>query len=445
MIGFETIGNATLTVFDDNPVLSTDPWILGNPYFGSWSHPYEIPKEQLENIKKSKYIWLSHGHPDHIDPDSLELFKENTFLVADHYGDRIYNELLKRYKCEKLKSNQWFEVSKNIRIKSFADWNQDSCLLIEINKKDIIFNLNDGSALGWSKEIKNTISQYKNRFLMKLVNWGDADMINFYNHHNEFILPLAAEKKPCGESYGYYMKLWKCNYSVPFSSLHRYSRKDSIKMNEFSTPLESHYLNFDNKIGEILPAFIKWDTEKSNYQKINPQKRILKISEPEEFGDNWNDDLNVNDRKVIEDYFLKFDHLKKKFGLISFRIGKSELNIKLSNKKEGIEFNAPRNSLIFSIRNNIFDDILIGNFMKVKLINVPSLYPDFTPYVAKYGDNGEAKTSNELKKYFEYYKFNSANYWLDFLKIKSETILRTRIQKYKRIYFLARSIKRKLT
>ena len=27
----------------------------------------------------------------------------------------------------------------------------------------------------------------------------------------------------------------------------------------------------------------------------------------------------------------------------------------------------------------VFDDILIGNFTKTKLINVPSLYPDFNP------------------------------------------------------------------
>ena len=77
MLGFETIGNATITVFDDIPVLTTDPWINGNPYFGSWSHPYEIPENQLENILKSKYIWLSHGHPDHIDPDSLKLFEKS--------------------------------------------------------------------------------------------------------------------------------------------------------------------------------------------------------------------------------------------------------------------------------------------------------------------------------------------------------------------------------
>ena len=278
MLGFETIGNATVTIFDDIPVLTTDPWIKGKPYFGSWSHAYNIPKEQLENIYKSEFIWLSHGHPDHIDPDSLNLFKGKTFLIPDHYGDRIYKDLSKNYKCKKIKSNSWLSLSKNIRIKSYADWNQDSSLVIEIAKKDVIFNLNDGSALGWSKEIKKLISNYKNRFLLKLISWGDADMINFYNHHNEFVLPLAAEKKPCGESYTYYMKKWNCNFAVPFSCFHKYSRSDSIPMNKFITPLKEHYKNFNNINGELLPAFIKWDTNKSNYLKINPDKNL---NEPE--------------------------------------------------------------------------------------------------------------------------------------------------------------------
>ena len=445
MIGFETIGNATITVFDDLPVLTTDPWINGKPYFGSWSHAYEIPSEQKKNIFNSKFVWLSHGHPDHIDPDSLDLFKEKTFLIADHYGERIFNDLSKNYKCLKIKSNEWFKISKNIRIKSFADWNQDSSLLIEINKKDIIFNLNDGSALGWSKEIKKIISQYNNRFLMKLISWGDADMINFYNHHNEFILPLASEKKPCGESYSYYMKKWNCNFSVPFSCFHKYSRSDSISMNKFTTPLEEHYKNFNDKSGNLLPAFIRWDSIKSDYIKINPNKNLNNSEKPENYGDNWNDDLDNQDKEVIKNYFLEFEHLKRKFGFLNFKIGKKDFIIKLSSKKEGIEFNTPRNSLIFAIKNNIFDDILIGNFMKTKLINVPSLYPDFTPYVTKYGDNGMSKSQKELKKYFDYYRFNSANYWLDYLKLKSENIIRPKIEKYKSIYFIARSLKRKFT
>ena len=97
MIGFETIGNATITVFDNSPVLTTDPWIFGNPYFGSWGHKYKIPKDQLINIKNAKFVWLSHGHPDHIDPESIDLFRDKTILIASHYGDRIFNDLSKKF------------------------------------------------------------------------------------------------------------------------------------------------------------------------------------------------------------------------------------------------------------------------------------------------------------------------------------------------------------
>ena len=445
MQGFETIGNATVTIFDEIPVLTTDPWIYGKPYFGSWSHKYKIPNDQLENIKKSKYIWLSHGHPDHIDPDSFELYKEITILIADHYGDRIFNDLSKNFNCIKLKSNKWFEISSNVRIKSFSDWNQDSAILIEICKKDIIFNLNDGAALGWSKEIKNIIKNYKNKFLLKLINWGDADMINFYNHHDEFIQPLAADKKPCGETYHHYMKKWNCNFAIPFSSFHKYSRQDTILMNKFATPLKEHYTNFNNSVGEMLPAFIIWNSKKNNFIKINPKENNEEVFDSKIYGDNWNDDLDEKDKKTINDYFIQFEHLKKKFGFLTFKIGKSEFNIKLSNRKEGIHFSTPRNSLIFAINNEIFDDLLIGNFMKIKLINVPSLYPNFTPYVAKYGDNGLAKSERELKKYFQYYKFNSANFWLDFLKIKTEDIIRPKLENYKKTYYLTRKIKRLIT
>ncbi len=444
MIGFDTIGNATLTVFDDSPVLSTDPWVFGSPYFGSWGHKYTIPNEQINNIKKSKYIWLSHGHPDHIDYSSFKLFENSIILVPDHYGDRIYNYFSKKYKCIKLKSNEWFQISKNVKIKSFSDWNQDGSLLIEILKKNIIFNQNDGQSRGWSKTIKNIIKSYQNRFLLRLINWGDADMINIFDHHQNFILPQAAKEPAVGKQYKNLMKSWNCNLAIPFSAFHKYIRTDSIKMNKFITPISRHSEGFNDKFGELLPAYIRWDCTKNDFKKITVEENNQLPQNPIEFGDNWSDELEKEDKKIIQDYFLKIESLKKYWGTISFKVGSKELNIKISNKNSHILFEAPKKSLILSIKKEIFDDMLIGNFMKTTIINKKSLYPNFTPYVAKYADNGNANSIKEINKYFDYYKINSADYWRDMFLFKTEQIVRDFISPNSLIFSNLKKIKQKI-
>ena len=443
MIGFETIGNATITVFDDIPVLTTDPWIIGKPYFGSWDHAYTIPNEQIDNIKKSKYVWLSHGHPDHIDESSFIYLKDSIMLIPDHFGDRIYNHFSKNYKCIKLKSNEWFQISKNVKIKSFADWNQDGALLVDILGKDIICNQNDGSLLGWSKTIKNTVKSYKNKFILKLLNWGDADMINLYDECGKFILPSAAKQMPIGEAYTRTMQNYGYNYAIPFSSMHQYVREDSFHMNKYCTPLDKFSDGFINTYGELFPAFIRWDSTKEDYKKIKCSKKATYPIPIIEFGDNNSDELGLEDRENLKNYFNSFESLPKHFGSLIFTVGNKDFEIGLSNKKTSIRFEAPRNSLMKSIKYKIFDDMLIGNFMKTTLIGTKSLYPYFAPYVAKYGDNGLSKTNTELKEYFDYYKLNSADYWRDMLKFKTESTVRTLIGSNRDIHNFARKIKQK--
>jgi hypothetical protein len=83
---FETIGNAIVIAYDDGPVLTTDPWINGDAYFGSWGHDYEIAPAQMQAIRDAKYHWFSHGHPDHLNIQSLPLLTKGEFLVSDHYA-----------------------------------------------------------------------------------------------------------------------------------------------------------------------------------------------------------------------------------------------------------------------------------------------------------------------------------------------------------------------
>ena len=87
--------------------------------------------------------------------------------------------------------------------------------------------------------------------------------------------------------------------------------------------------------------------------------------------------------------------------------------------------------------------MLIGNFMKTQLINIKSLYPDFTPYVTKYSDNGMAKSKQELKKYFKHYQLNSANYWQDLFLSNTEGFVRKNFSSNNPIYKAAKILHRK--
>ena len=97
MIGAQTIGNATVIAYDKAPILSTDPWLGSDhyAYFGSWYLPYEIPENIHHDILSSKYIFFSHGHPDHLNPQSIKNFLHKKILISDHYGSRIFDDLTK--------------------------------------------------------------------------------------------------------------------------------------------------------------------------------------------------------------------------------------------------------------------------------------------------------------------------------------------------------------
>ena len=75
----------------------------------------------------------------------------------------------------------------------------------------------------------------------------------------------------------------------------------------------------------------------------------------------------------------------------------------------GITFETPRASLMEAVKWKVFDDLMIGNFTKTTLHGdwhdrgAGGLYPDFNPFVAKYGDNGGAYSAEELRAYFAEY------------------------------------------
>jgi len=418
MIGVQTIGNATLVAYDQKPILSTDPWMGGDSYtfFGTWHMPYDIPQNIKEDIIKSEYIWFSHGHPDHLNHDSLHLFKNNKILISDHFGSRIYKDLkAENYNITILEDRKWINLSKNISIMSIATKIQDSILLLRVNN-DIFINLNDAGPYS-SKFIKKTISKFRRKFLL-CISAASGDMSNFYDENNNFIEPAIAHTFSAGKYLSIVADVLGAKFIIPFSVFHEYQRADSVWANKYIYPINKYPDDISNKHVYIKPfSYINCEKD-DDFISLDVKERKLEIKSPEFFGDNWKDELGISDKKVIEDYFANFLSFKNKVEFISFIVGGKEFNLKFNGPKNvGISFEAPKKSLLTACKYRVFDDLLIGNFMKTKLYNLQSLYEPkahFAYEIAKYGDNGMAYSNEELSRYKKFYaKKMGTEYFMD--------------------------------
>ena len=153
---------------------------------------------------------------------------------------------------------------------------------------------------------------------------------------------------------------------IPFSSFHQYAREDSIWAEKYTTPIDAYKKGFDHKNLEFIKPFSFVNCENSKIIENTFQlARNQKIHKPEMYGDNWNDELEIDDIEKIKKYFHRLELLIERVGFINFRVGKKDNYINLNKSiKKGVTFEVPRNSLMKAIRWEIFDDLLIGNFMK---------------------------------------------------------------------------------
>src|SRR5205085_5996546 len=167
---------------------------------------------------------------------------------------------------------------------------------------------------------------------------------------------------------------------------------------------------------------IRYNCATDDVEPIDPPRREVVPRRPEEFGDDWEEPLEPEDRAQLDEYFRAIRHLERHMDFVSFRVGGTEHVVRLGRRTNGrgLTFDVPRHSLMTAVRYRIFDDLLIGNFMRTTLHGLSgsmALYPHFTPYVAKFADNGGARSPEELRAYFREYRRRSP---IEFLRHRVE-------------------------
>jgi len=435
-----TTGNATLIAYDGGPVLVTDPWIGDEEaaYFGSWVLSHVIPRELKQDIYQAEYVWFSHGHPDHLNPISLERFRGRKILLPDHVNSRILKDISALgYQVSVLPDRKWVSLSPNLRIQSITTVIQDSILLLDLCGK-LFINLNDAGVRDCARYIRSVCAGYRHSYLMALSGYGDADMINLYKDDGSFITPRAARKPAPGRKLTEFAKATGAKAIIPFSSFHQYQRTDSIWAQRFTTPVAAFTEGLSPEF-EYVPPFSSVDCNDLTIETREPEPLTVTAKAPEEFGDNWSDVLEKDDCSQITAYFSRKELIRDYFGFINFNVGGRDFTLRLRGKaRRGISFAVPRTSLMSAIRYRIFDDLLIGNFMKTTLHGVSSLYEgkgNFNYHATKFGDNGLAETEEEVRSYLaEYRRRAGIEYLLGVLEDKSKDFVVRFAGKNSRVY-----------
>lgn len=413
MLGFKTIGNATLVCYDDDgPMLVTDPWIVGSVYFGSWGPMHEIPPDLYNDIMRAPFIFLSHGHPDHSPHESVERLKhkDKTILLPAHVGGRMEKDLraLGHQNVVVLPDFKWVRISENISVCSVCDYYQDAILLVNYRNQMLVCNINDAGDRGWWDFVKGVVDEFPMSVLLKLFCYGDVDMIAFSDEDGNFIEPPAAKKEPIGAKIQDYAERLGVTHVVPFSAMHRHQRDDSMWCAQYSTPLADLTIGYAAKTIQLLPAYQEYDLDADLWRDIEPKPYPHVVYPSEYFGDCWDERLTNGEAVKLQAYFQRFAHLSTFLSFIEFQVGGHSHGIQLgTGHHRGLRFAVPRASLMQCVDQEIFDDILIANFMTTQLVGKwepRKLYPDFTPFVGKYGDNGRAHGDFDLELYFREYK-----------------------------------------
>ncbi len=444
MLGIKTIGNATLVAYEDVPVLATDPWFGAedDAYFGSWTLSHIIPADIRQDILDAKYIWFSHGHPDHLNPNSVQRLKHSQILLPDHVGDRIKKDLLEQgYNVQTLPDREWVSLSKRIRVFCISDYIQDAVLLVEVGGR-LFINMNDSGARARLNVIPKIARGYKDSYLLRLSGYGDADMINFFDEEGNRKTPL--QNHEVGKFLGQYAQRVGAKNVIPFSSFHHYQREDSAWGNAYTTPMTAYKEGFDSRLAGYIDPFVWIDCVTGEIKPISPEDAPAILRPSEDFGDNWSDEFEAGDHALLDDYFKRKAGLHDVLGFLTFKVGSKSHTVDLGGPKEkGITFEVPRGSLMAAVDYRVFDDLLIGNYMKTTLHNVESLYnPNFNFIVAKYGDNGGAETKAEVRAYLEQYRKRSGtvDWVMHQFGREGHTLFRRYVQRDSKFYAMARDV-----
>ncbi|MFN3233068.1 MAG: hypothetical protein ACE363_13065 [Alphaproteobacteria bacterium] len=413
-LSFETLGNATIQLFADNePLLVTDPWLFGTAYFDSWALERPANGQQIQNAIESEFVWISHGHPDHLHPDSLSLFPpDKKFLIADHYSTELEDTLTAMgFDVTVMQYRQWIDLGRGVEVLSFDNPDQDAVLVIR-TPDALIVNLNDADLWGESAFLRRLITSCPTdkTFVLALCDYM-GDMRNIVDSEGRRTdRDPGRHREGCIRRIGRISAKLGARHYMCSSFQHRYVHTDSAWANEGRITFEDMQQYWSRPEITLVPPFAHVNLTDAS---ISPgdtgtasPEAVSALSE-----DDWEKALTSDQWDEVVTFFRTFQTLE---GIVddvtvvvagearTIRMTRAPLRRRLGRERI-IRFYVPSKPLMMAVGSGYFDDLLLANVMKTELVRA-RLYPHFTPRLSKLGGNAGVRTNAEMRTFWRHYR-----------------------------------------
>jgi len=255
-----TIGHACLLILQDGePVIATDPWLIGSVYWRSWWLEKYPSDDDIELVRRSRYLYVTHSHLDHFHWPSLRRLGPHRvlhpafpnyaipgFLHSHGFHNRILTPLT------------WYSLSDQVRVASVPVPFDDSIMILD-TPDAVIFNINDAAPRrALLERIRQTFNPAgKTAIALKSYSPASAGALTFVNGVRS---PLKSKKDFVQVAIDISNALG-ADYFVPFASQAFFNREDSKWANDHKVTYEDLKSNWSGTKTQLCKPFVTMDLQ----------------------------------------------------------------------------------------------------------------------------------------------------------------------------------------
>jgi CMP-N-acetylneuraminate monooxygenase len=302
--------HAFLKITGDDFSFSTDPWAIGPAFNTGWWLKHLTKKDWIDQLNNSNFIYISHNHPDHLNPLTLSKINKNIPIVVPNFvtkSTEMYIKDLGFKNIQVLDFNIQYNLKKtnlNISILKSGDFREDSGIYFSNGEFTGLLSV-DANMINFDRLPK--VNFYGSSF----AGGASGYPLMFDNYKLSEQIKISIKSKNFGKIKLFdRLKKMLPNYFMPYAGFFSEKLKRDkkiLKYNQKNTIQDYIKICEDNKI-ELLDVF-KNDTFKFNGTKlVNKRNADIQLAEdlkPELYLNYYKKQYGVIDENYIKEYFLK--------------------------------------------------------------------------------------------------------------------------------------------